>query len=72
MLLARLPSDGDLWVSLTGAYSVRVSCGLFLAASSRGFTISADVSKLLSDRNLEIGFSVYFDRDLADGQALQS
>jgi len=72
MLLARLPSDGDLWVSLTGAYSVRVSCGLFLAASNRGFAISADVSKLLSDRNLEIGFDVYFDRDLADGEATES
>jgi len=72
MLLARLPSDGDLWVSLTGTYSVRVSCGLFLAASNRGFAISADVSKLLSDRNLEIAFNVYFDRDLADGEAPKS
>ena len=41
---------------LTGTYSVRISCGLFLAASNRGFAVSADVSKLLSDRNLEISF----------------
>ena len=72
ILLARLPSDGDVWVSLTGTYSVRVSCGLFLAASNRGFAISADVSKLLSDRNLEISFNVYFDRDLADAEAPKS
>ena len=72
MLLSRLPSDGGLWASLTGTYSVSVSCGLFLAASNRGFAISADVSKLLSDRNLEIGFNVYFDRDLADGEAPKS
>lgn len=69
MLLSRLPSDGDLWVSLTGTYSVRVSCCLFLAAFNRGFAISAEVSKSLSDRNLEIGFDVYFHRDPTEGKA---
>jgi hypothetical protein len=61
MLLERLPSDSGVWVSLTSTYAVDVFCGLFLASSNRGFGISAEVSRLLSDRNLEIGFDVYFD-----------
>jgi hypothetical protein len=61
MLLERLPSDSGVWVSLTSTYTVDVFCGLFLASSNRGFGISPKVSRLLSDRNLEIGFDVYFD-----------
>jgi hypothetical protein len=61
MLLARLPSDSDLWASLTRMYTVDVFCGVFLASSNRGFGISAEVSRLLSDRHLEIGFDLYFE-----------
>ena len=63
MLLARLPSDADLWLSLTNAYAVDMFCGVVLKSSNRGFAISAEVSRLLSDRNLEIGFDVYFEPD---------
>lgn len=61
LLLERLPSDPDLWASLTSLYRVDVVCGLFLGASNRGFGISAEVSRLLVDRRLGIGFDVYFD-----------
>ena len=61
MLLAQLPSDADLWASLTSTYTVDVFCGLFLASSNRGFCLSAEISRLLSDRHLEIGFDLYFD-----------
>jgi hypothetical protein len=61
MLLARLPPDPELWASLTSAYAVDVFCGLFLASTNRGFSISPEVSKLLSDRQVGIGFDVYFD-----------
>lgn len=61
MLLARPPSDSGFWLSLTRIYAVDVFCGLFLASSNRGFGISAEVSRLLSDRNLEVGFDVYFE-----------
>jgi len=61
MLLARLPSDRGVWASLTSNYSVDIFCGLFLASSNRGFGISPEVSALLSDRGLEVGFDVYFD-----------
>jgi hypothetical protein len=61
MLLARLPSDSGIWSSLTSNYAVDVFCGIFLATSNRGFGVSVEVSRLLSDRNLEIGFDMYFD-----------
>ncbi len=60
-LLARLPSDPDVWASLVNAYSVDVFCGIFIASSNRGFGISTEVSRLLADRGLEIGFDLYFD-----------
>ena len=61
MLLARLPSDRDFWASLTNIYSVDVFCGLFIKSPNRGFGISTEVSRMLSDRGLEIGFDLYFD-----------
>ena len=60
-LLERLPSDSGLWTSLTSMYKVDIFCGLFLEAENRGFPISAEISKLLSDRHLDIGFDMYFD-----------
>ena len=61
MLLAKLPSDRELWTSLTSTYTVDIFCGLFLATPNRGFSISAEVSGLLSERHLEIGFDLYFE-----------
>ena len=59
MLLARLPSDPDVWVSLANSHRVDVFCGLFLNSPNRGFEISAEVSRLLVDRGLHIGFDLY-------------
>jgi hypothetical protein len=59
MLLAKLPSDTSVWLSLTSMYAVDVFCAVSLKSTNRGFAISAEVSRLLSDRNLEIGFDIY-------------
>ncbi len=61
VLLARLPSDPAIWAALTRSYKVDLFCGVFIAASNRGFGISAETSKMLSDRNLDVGFDLYFD-----------
>jgi len=60
-LLARLPSDPALWASLTSKYAVDLFCGIFMKSANRGFGISPEVSRLLSERRLEIGFDLYFD-----------
>jgi len=61
ILLGKLPSDAKLWRSLTTKFDVDIFCGLFLKTSNRGFELSAKASKMLSHRNLEIGFDVYFE-----------
>ena len=61
VLLSLLPNDVTLWASLTNAFSVDVFCGIFIASSNRGFEISTEVSKMLADRHLKIGFDLYFD-----------
>ncbi len=62
LLFAKLPADPELWTSLTSTYSVDLFCGLFLESANRGFAISPDVLKSLSDRQVRIGFDVYFDQ----------
>jgi len=61
MLLERLPSHPALWASITGLYKVDLFCGLFLRSSSRGFALPAEVSRMLANHYLDIGFDVYFD-----------
>jgi len=61
-LLNRLPASLDLWRDLTTRYYVDIYCGLFLKTSKRGFGLSPQVSRMLADRNLGIGFDLYFDR----------
>lgn len=60
-LLARLPSEPDVWASLTTRYEVDLFCGLFLESSNRGFGLSPEVTKLISDRGIAVGFDVYFE-----------
>jgi hypothetical protein len=62
ILFARLPSDPVVWASLTSTYAVDVFCGLFLASANRGFSISPEVSRILSARQVGIGFDVYFEQ----------
>jgi hypothetical protein len=61
-LLNRLPSNLDLWRELTQRYYIDVYCGLFLRTSNRGFGLSPQVSRMLADRNLGVGFDLYFER----------
>ena len=61
-LLNRLPSSLDLWRDLTHRYYIDIYCGMFLQTSKRGFGLSPQVSRMLADRNLGIGFDLYFDR----------
>ncbi len=61
LLLLRFPADLKLWEELTTDFKADVFCGIFLDGPNRGFAISAATSRLLADRNLEIGFDIYGD-----------
>ena len=59
LLLDRLPSDPEVWASLRRDYKVDVLCGIFLDRENQGFGISPEISRMLAERGLEIGFDVY-------------
>ena len=61
-LLNRLPTNLELWRGLTQRYYIDIYCGMFLRTSNRGFGLSPQLSRMLADRNLGIGFDLYFDR----------
>jgi len=61
-LLNRLPANLELWRDLTHRYYIDIYCGLFLKTSKRGFGLSPQVSRMLADRNLGIGFDLYIER----------
>ena len=58
LLSSRLPEDLKLREDLATDFKTDVFCGIFLDAPNRGFGISAATSRLLADRNLEIGFDI--------------
>ena len=60
LLLSRLTSDLTVWKELTQTYRVDLFCGIYLKTTNRGFEISTEVLKLLSERNLTIGFDIYY------------
>jgi hypothetical protein len=61
IFLAKLPTDMKIWEALVATYDVDIYCGLFLAKHNRGFGLSAEMVKMLSDRRLDICFDIYFD-----------
>lgn len=63
--LGKLPSDPDLWTSLTKNFNVGIFCGLILEAYNQGFGISTALRKMLAERNLKIGFDLYFEPQIA-------
>lgn len=58
-LLAKLPSNLEVWTSLAEQYRMNIFCGLFLDARNRGFKLSAELLKMLGDRHIEVGFDIY-------------
>lgn len=58
-LLALVTNDLNIWKSLTQTYEVDIFCGVFLETCNRGFTLSPNIMKMLSERNIQIGFDIY-------------
>jgi hypothetical protein len=58
-LLAAVTSDLEVWNRLTAEFDVDIFCGVFLNVSNRGFSLTPQVSRMLSDRGIEVGFDIY-------------
>jgi Domain of unknown function (DUF4279) len=58
-LLNRLTDDLAVWQDLTQQYRVDIFCGLFMDVSNEGFSLPPDLTQLLGERHLSIGFDIY-------------
>jgi hypothetical protein len=63
ILLSWFTNDINVWKEVSGKYRGEVFCGLFLDGWNRGFELSTELLKKLSDRNLLIGFDIYLPTD---------
>lgn len=62
-LLEKLTDDLNKWQKLTSKYESWIDVAGYMNNWNRGFMLETDVLKLLSERNLEIYFDIYFDGD---------
>ncbi len=60
-LFDSLTADLDIWKLLTSKYESWVDVAGYMQNWNREFVLKSDVMKLLSDRNLEIVFDIYYE-----------
>ncbi len=60
-LLNKLTNDLEKWKILTSKYESWIDIAGYMENWNRGFTLKPEIMKMLSDRNLEIVFDIYFD-----------
>jgi hypothetical protein len=58
-IFAKLTQDVDVWQTVTTRFDADVFCGLFMAESNEGFSLSTSTLAALTARNLDIEFDVY-------------
>lgn len=58
-ILSQTTNNLDVWKKLVDRYEVDMFCGLFMAESNDGFSLSSDVLLMLGQRGIEIDFDVY-------------
>jgi len=62
-LLDSLTSDLENWRILTSKYETWVDVAGYMENWNRGFTLKPEIMKMLSDRNLEIVFDIYYEEE---------
>jgi uncharacterized protein YchJ len=58
-ILGRVSSDLKVWSALSGEHSIDLFCGFFMDRGNEDLVISAETMKLLSERGIELEFSIY-------------
>lgn len=58
-LMEMVTDEISIWQDLANRYQLDISCGLFLDSMNRGFELSPELMKYLSDRKIKIGFDIY-------------
>jgi len=60
-LLSRMTDDISVWQRITKRYRVDLFCGLWLAGSESGMTLSPESLAALGERGIELGLCIYGD-----------
>jgi hypothetical protein len=63
VLMNRLPSDLEAWLSLTQGFKADVFVGLSMASRNKGFSLRPEVMAYLAERRIEAGFDIYCDEE---------
>lgn len=58
-LLSKVTNDLAIWNSLAKEFNIDIFCGVFLEDWNRGFDLSPQVLKMLSERGITIRFDIY-------------
>jgi hypothetical protein len=58
-IVGRLNQDPDVWASLANRFRIDVFCGLFMAKSGEGFTLSPEALLALGSRRIEFDLCLY-------------
>jgi hypothetical protein len=65
-LLTRFTNEINVWKHATKDVKADIFCGLFLDGWNEGFSLSSNILKEISDRNIRIGFDIYSPTDSWD------
>jgi hypothetical protein len=58
-IVGRLNQDPEVWASLANRFRVDVFCGLFMAKSDEGFSLSPEALSVLGARRIELAVCLY-------------
>jgi len=61
LLLQRVNGDMTTWQEITSAGEARLSFGLTMDASNRGFSLDIELRRYLADRGIRADFDIYTD-----------
>ena len=62
-ILSQTTNDLAVWQSLAKRYEIDLFCGLMMARSNEGISLSAQSISALGERGIEVGLDIY-DKDL--------
>lgn len=65
-LFDSLTSDLNKWRTLTTKYESWIDVAGYMDNFNRGFSLKPEILKMISDRNIEIVFDIYYDGDEDD------
>jgi hypothetical protein len=58
-LLGRVNTDLAVWSALSKEHAIDLFCGFFMADTNEDLVVSAETMKLLCERGIRLGFSIY-------------